>query len=150
MPNLKNKEEEKMRDLKELGDQLAEDEGFRSKPYKCTEGVWTFGHGFTWITEEESLVLLRGGTLKGRAYELEQRVSDAFDWYDEMPPKIKDVVLNMCFNLGIRGFSKFKKAIQNMKDRKWEASADEMLDSLWARQVGNRAKRLANIVREHG
>ena len=37
-----------------------------------------------------------------------------------------------------------------MKDKDWKGAADEMLDSLWAKQTANRAKRLSDIVRDHG
>ena len=67
-----------------------------------------------------------------------------------MPPEIQGVVIEMCFQMGFTGFCKFKKAIANMQDKNWKAAADEMLDSLWARQTSNRANRLADIVREHG
>jgi len=53
----------------------------------------------------------------------------------------------MVFNLGPGGFGKFKKAIAAMKKEEWEEAANEMLDSRWARQVGNRAKELAAMMR---
>ena len=34
-----------------------------------------------------------------------------------------------------------------MQEGDWEEAADEMLDSLWARQTPNRAKELSDIVR---
>ena len=47
-----------MIDFKSLIERMALNEGFRSKPYQCSENVWTIGHGLTWITEEESLCIL--------------------------------------------------------------------------------------------
>ena len=67
-----------------------------------------------------------------------------------MPPEVEGVILEMVYQLGFSGFCKFKKAIANMKDRNWKGAADEMLDSLWAKQTPNRAKQLSEIVREHG
>ena len=49
-----------MIDFKALIERIGVNEGFRSKPYQCSEGVWTIGHGLTWITEEESLSILSG------------------------------------------------------------------------------------------
>jgi lysozyme len=48
----------------------------------------------------------------------------------------------MCFNLGHPRFSKFKKFIYAMQVSDWERAAEEMMDSKWATQVGDRAKRL--------
>ena len=131
--------------FKSLIERIGVNEGFRSKPYKCSEGVWTIGHGITWITEEESLSIL-----SGRISELHLKLSEDLDWYDRMPPEVKGVIIEMCYQIGYAGVMKFKKMIANMKDINWKGAADEMLDSLWARQTPERANRLADIVREHG
>ena len=132
-------------DFKSLIERIGVNEGFRSKPYQCSEGVWTIGHGITWITEEESLSIL-----SGRISELHLKLSEDLDWYDRMPPEVKGVIIEMCYQIGYAGVMKFKKMIANMKDINWKGAADEMLDSLWARQTPERANRLADIVREHG
>ena len=132
-------------DFKALIERIGVNEGFRSKPYQCSEGVWTIGHGFTWIAEEESLSILTG-----RVSELHLKLLDDLDWYKDMPPEVQGVIIEMCFQMGFAGFRKFKKAISNMQDKDWKGAADEMLDSRWAKQTPGRANRLADIVREHG
>ena len=134
-----------MPDFKALVERIAKNEGFDSKPYKCTEGVLTIGHGLTYITEEESLHILAG-----RISKLHLKLLDNIDWYKDLPPEIQGVIIEMCFQMGTTGMLKFKKMIANMKDRNWKGAADEMLDSLWARQTPNRANRLSEIVKEHG
>ena len=42
-------------------------------------------------------------------------------------------------------FVKFLKAVQ---DSDWEKASEEMMDSKWAKQVGPRAIRLSNMIRE--
>ena len=134
-----------MPDFKAVIERIGVNEGFRSKPYKCSEGVWTIGHGITWLTEEESLHIL-----SGRISKLHLTLLDRLDWYKDMPPEIKGVIIEMCYQIGETGFTKFRKAIAYMKDKNWKGAADEMLDSLWAKQTPNRAKRLSDIVRDHG
>ena len=134
-----------MPDFKSLIERVAVNEGFRSKVYKCTAGVDTFGHGLTWITEEESLEILAN-----RISQLHLKLLDKLDWYKDIPPEVQGVIIEMCYQMGFAGFCKFKKAIANMKDKNWKAAAVEMLDSKWAKQTANRANRLADIVREHG
>ena len=134
-----------MPDFKALIERIGVNEGFRSKPYQCSEGVWTIGHGLTWLTEEESLHILTG-----RISQLHLKLLDKLDWYKDMPPVVQGVVIEMCYQMGFSGFCKFKKAISNMIDKDWKGAATEMLDSLWAKQTPNRANRLADIVREHG
>ena len=135
-----------MPDFKELIERIASNEGFRSKVYKCSEGVDTIGHGFTWLSEEESLHIL-----SGRVSQLHLKLLDDLDWYGDMPPEVQGVIVEMCFQMGFAGFCKFKKAISNMQDKNWKVAADEMLDSKWARSDSPpRANRLADIDREHG
>ena len=99
----------------------------------------------TWITEEESLSILTG-----RITELHLQLSEDLGWYKDMPPEVKGVIIEMCYQMGFAGFCKFKKAISNMQDKNWKEAANEMLDSLWAKQTPERANRLSDIVREHG
>ena len=134
-----------MPDFKALIERIGVNEGFRSKPYQCSEGVWTIGHGLTWLTEEESLHILTG-----RISQLHIKLGEKLDWYDNMPPEVQGVIIEMCYQMGFAGFTKFKKAISNMIDKNWKEAATEMLDSRWAKQTPNRANQLADIVREHG
>ena len=134
-----------MPDFKALIKRIGVNEGFRSKPYQCSEGVWTIGHGITWLTEEESLHILTG-----RISQLHLKLLDDLDWYKDMPPEIQGILIEMVYQIGYSGVMKFKKMIANMIDKDWKGAATEMLDSLWAKQTPNRANRLADIVREHG
>ena len=134
-----------MPDFKTLIERIGVNEGFRSKPYQCTEGVWTIGHGITWLTEEESLHIL-----SGRISQLHLKLLDDLDWYADLPSEIQGVVIEMCYQIGFTGFTKFKRAIAHMKNAEWQLASEEMLDSLWAKQTPNRAKQLADIVKEHG
>ena len=134
-----------MPDFKALIKRIGVNEGFRSKPYQCSEGVWTIGHGITWLTEEESLHILTG-----RISQLHLKLLDKLDWYKDMPPEVQGIIIEMCYQMGFTGFTKFKKAISHMKNKEFQLAAEEMLDSIWAKQTPNRANRLADIVREHG
>ena len=55
-------------------------------------------------------------------------------------------LINMIFNLGNTGFRGFKKTIAFIDGRDYEAAALEMLDSLWARQVGIRSEFLSELM----
>jgi len=134
-----------MPDFKALIERIAKNEGFRSKVYKCSEGVDTFGHGLTYITEEESLHIVAGRVPKKHL-----KLLDKLDWYKDLPPMVKEVLIEMTYQMGTSGMLKFKKMIANMKEKNWKGAATEMLDSRWAKQTPNRANRLADIVREHG
>jgi len=62
---------------------------------------------------------------------------------------VRQVVLaDMCFNLGLNGLLKFKRMIRALEDKHYIDAAKEMLDSVWANQVGRRANELAFMMRE--
>ena len=128
-------------ELKGIVERIAQNEGFRSKPYKCSEGVLTIGHGITYLTEDESLAIVAN-----RVGNKHLELLDKLDWYDDLPSNVQGVILEMCFQIGTSGMLKFKKMIANMKNKNWEAASAEMKDSKWYRQTKNRCERLAKIV----
>ena len=138
-----------MPNFKTLIDRLKINEGFKSTVYKCTEGYDTIGYGFAIkdlvLTEEEASYFLAN-----RVAQKHLQLSESLDWYDDLPPEVQGVVLEMVYQIGYSGVMRFRKMIANMKDKNWKGAADEMLDSLWAKQTPERANRLADIVREHG
>ncbi len=117
-------------------------EGFRSSVYQCTEGYDTIGYGFA-IKDLEldediaDLILIR------KLEKLQKRISSTFSWFFDSPEKAKDVVTEMCYQLGVSGFSKFKKTIYYLETAQYQEASIEMLDSLWAKQTPNRAKELS-------
>ena len=54
----------------------------------------------------------------------------------------------MCYQLGVTGVSKFKKTLAYLENFEYRMASKEMLDSRWARQTPNRAKRLSDIIGE--
>ena len=132
-------------------DTLIEDikmeEGYRSSVYLDTLEKPTIGYGFLIDSLELQedicqLILMR------KLEKLIKTIKFNFKWFDDMPEKIQDVVINICYQLGVSGFSKFKKTIQFMKNKQWDKASVEMLDSKWAReQTPQRALRLSETVK---
>lgn len=65
-----------------------------------------------------------------------------FSNFDTIPENIQHVLVNMMFNLGLSRFSKFKNFKAAIDVRDWKKASIEGKDSLWYKQVPNRAKRL--------
>ena len=61
--------------------------------------------------------------------------------------KANEIILEMVFQLGKTGVSKFKKMWEALSGQDYNKAADEMLDSKWAKQTKNRAESLAKIMR---
>tara|TARA_R100001463_G_scaffold32022_6_gene71942 strand:+ start:1519 stop:1995 length:477 start_codon:yes stop_codon:yes gene_type:complete len=150
--------------MKDLLEKIKEHEGFREKTYKCTEGYDTTAYGFAWkdlyLSEDMANELLQRNKNNIVFYEdiaedvlieklekLKRNAISRFKWLEDMPQEVQEVVINMCYQLGVTGVSKFRKAISALQEGEWNEAADEMLDSLWAKQTPNRATELSNIVR---
>ena len=68
-------------------------------------------------------------------------------WWRRLTDNRQRVMLNMCFNLGITRLKGFKNMLRDVQNGLYDQAAVEMLDSLWARQVGGRAVRLAKMMK---
>ena len=129
-----------------LIDKLKRDEGLRLSPYLCTAGKTTIGYGRNLddvgISEEEAEHLLANDVLR-----ITNQLRRGVLFFDDLPPRIQDVLINMGFNLGIVGLLKFKNMLQALDDEDYEKAASEALNSRWAGQVGQRAVRLSEEIK---
>ena len=57
------------------------------------------------------------------------------------------ILMDMAFNMGVPRLCKFKKMWNAIHEQKFEAASLEMMDSKWARQVGQRAKKLSEAMK---
>lgn len=69
------------------------------------------------------------------------------EWYTSLPYGVKTAIINMNFNLGIHKLLQFKRMIAALTDKNYTLAAQEALNSLWATQVGQRAKDVAVMIR---
>lgn len=128
-----------------LRTQLRIDEGVRRKPYKDTKGKLTIGVGRNLddvgLHDNEISFLLENDI-----QEAERAARALVPNFDELTDGRKMVVCNMAFNMGQATFSGFKNTIRAIVEGRWADAALGMRRSLWARQVGARAERLAMIM----
>lgn len=134
--------------LERLKAQLIRHEGCVLHAYQDTEEFWTIGVGRLidqkrggGITQEEAAYLLENDIKKAEV------LASAYDWYPMLDEVRQAVVIDMMFNLGPGRFAGFKKMIAAIEAKDWKEAAEQMLDSKWAVQVGNRALRLAEMMR---
>ena len=156
-----------------LEDQLILHEGLRLEVYKCPAGYWTVGvgrnlEGKPLRPDEQEYIFKRSGlapdevieVLKERGitkdealFLLRRDIEDAikdlsnFDWFEDLDPVRKKVVIDMRYNLGPTRFRGFRKMIAALEHDDYDTAADEMVDSAWYHQVGNRSKRLVTMMR---
>jgi lysozyme len=130
-----------------LKEELKRDEGVRLKPYRCTAGKLTIGVGRNLddvgISQSEADMMLEHDVNK-----VITQLNYRLPWWCNVSEKRQHVLINMAFNLGIEGLLKFKNTLALIQAGKYQEASVAMLDSRWAKQVGNRAKRLAEEMRQ--
>lgn len=150
-----------MLDTAEMINRLILHEGLRLMPYKDTLGLWTIGIGrcveTNPFTEEELKAVgdWKNGITRNAAYMLcrndidrclcELKKNIAF--FEKLDAERQYVLLDLCFNMGIKGLLKFKNMLSAFGVGGWNKAADELLNSKYATQVGKRAVRLANCIK---
>jgi lysozyme len=133
-----------------LEDQLIRDEGgFRLSAYKDSLGIWTIGcgHKLDWPSDKPCQIIWTldqckaqlGADMRSKWMELHQ----ACPWIDELDVPRRCALVNMAFNLGVKGLLGFKNTLSLVESGKYKEASEEMLKSKWATQVGDRAKRLS-------
>jgi lysozyme len=128
-----------------LTKELIADEGLRLKPYRDTVGKLTIGVGRNLddegITKEEALYLLNNDIqrVKGQLVSVQT--------FSQLSDVRQRVLTEMAFNMGIGGLMGFREMWQAIQVKDWDGAANAMLDSLWAKEVGQRAVRLATCMR---
>lgn len=128
--------------MHKITDQLKRHEGLRLKPYRCTANKLTIGYGRNiedcGINQAEAEEMLRTDIMS-----VNLKLTSQYPKYCNLDSARQGVLVNMCFNLGLAGLMKFQKMQAAVLAGDFNRAADEMLDSRWAGQVGNRADELA-------
>lgn len=130
---------------------LIRHEGLRLKPYRCTAGKLTIGVGRNLddngINYDEAIHLL-GNDIRRVSNELRRRYKEltgrTFETLDDVR---QEALINMAFNLGMPRLLQFKNMWGALIAGDYSRAADEMLNSHWAEQVGQRAYELSMMMR---
>ena len=130
----------------DIYDQLRRDEGLQLFPYLDTVGKTTIGIGRNLtdkgITAEEAEMLL-GNDVEA----IQNALGAKLPWFRGLSDARQGALINVGFNVGVVGLLGFTKTLDFMSQSNWDAAADEILNSKWASQVGDRAKRISNQIR---
>ena len=120
-------------------------EGYRNKVYLDTLGKRTVGVGHLCVEDfwednkeysEEMLMNILKDDLKNAIEGAERLLKDCHI----LDSLAKEIIIEMVFQLGETGVSKFKNMLKALKEGPdYQTAAIEMLDSRWAKQTPNRA-----------
>ena len=125
--------------------QLKRHEGVRLKPYRCPAGRLTLGVGRN--LDDCGITLAEAEALLANDLAALERKLQRLPWFRALDPVRQDVLINMAFNLGYEGLMAFEATLAGVRRGDYAAAARSMLASKWARQVGARARELAEQMR---
>ena len=136
----------------EVKQEIIKHEGKVNKIYKDHLGNATFGVGHLVLETDdlkEGIEYDDATIMEYFERDFRQATDDAqtFIKGETIDPRAFGCVINMAFQLGLPRLSKFKRFHYHLNKCEYAEAADEMLDSLWAKQTPNRANELAEIMR---
>lgn len=144
-----------------LREMLERHEGRRKRVYKCTAGKNTIGVGHNidakGLPDDIDAFLEANGYITDemidRLYEMD--ISDAITDAIRLYPALKSfseprifALIDFVFNVGYKTASTFKNTNKAINEERWDDAADGLLASKYARQVGRRARDVAEMLRE--
>jgi len=133
--------------IERLRKQITKHEGIEYKLYRCTSDKLTIGVGRNiedrGISHDTAMQML-DEDIDICINELQQTVS----YWDDLPERVQEALVNLCFNMGIKRLMAFKKTFGYLREGMFDKAADELLDSRYANQVGQRAIDVAHMIRE--
>lgn len=129
-----------------LVEQLNRDEGRKRFAYQDHLGFWTIGAGILiderkggGLDDEEIDWLLARRAEKARA-----ALAKRLPWFSQLDQVRQDGLVNMAYQLGVDGVLGFPRMLAALRDQRWHEAAHQALDSLWAKQTPERARRIAH------
>ena len=139
----------------DIKDMIKEHEGVRTRPYKDSLGLWTVGVGHL-IGDGKSLPsawnrefsMSEVNALFDKDYEKHKKEAQSnvpgFNKFDSMG---KGALIDLTFNMGGGWPRKFPNTSRKLGAGDTEGAARGLEDSLWYTQVGRRAPKIVNMVR---
>ena len=133
-----------MKAPQELIDQLKRQEGLRLEAYQDTLGNWTVGIGHTPAFAGQTITEAQADSLLIQDLNAAQTdLLSSLPWCFSLSVPRYCVLWNMCFNMGIGRLLEFRLMLAAVRTGNYAEAAKQMLNSLWAEQVKERATELA-------
>ena len=126
---------------------IKNNEGYSNKPYKDQLGFFTIGYGHL-IKSNESKYLKNLYSKKSLENLFDEDFNKALVQYKKLffkkthGQKEKELLIEMLFQLGDKGVSKFVKMLSHIEKKQKFMTCLEMLNSLWYKQTPKRVEDL--------
>ena len=139
-------------DMPRLLKSVRDHEGFRDQVYLDTLNKRTVGVGHLCVEDfwEDDKKYSEKILMEILEKDLENAISGAEELLKDcsLPSLANEIVVEMVFQLGKTGVSKFNNFLAALRDNppQWLTASEEMLDSRWAKQTPNRAKGMSEVI----
>jgi len=122
----------------DLKESIKKEEGCKLSAYVDIKGNLTIGYGHllrfgSFIPQEAADIIFDS--------DFETAVKGYDSLHLDLDPVRRGVVIDMIFNMGITTFKKFSEMIKHLQNKNWIQAAYELMNSQYAKQVPERAKR---------
>ena len=146
-----------MTDLAQLVSDLQTDEGWVGYLYDDANGekigpgttvkgnptaAWGFALNVAPLTQQEALPILNSRTAA-----VVSNLISALPWIAALSEPRQRALCNCAYNLGVAGLETFTTFLGMVQSGDFEGAADDLLQTKWASQVGERAQRIAALIR---
>lgn len=145
--------------METLKERISRHEGRCLEPYRCTAGKLTIGVGrnyednplpefvAAYLAEHKCITNDMVDQLLDQDIErCEKHVDNKLPWAKSLEKTRYEILVEMCFQLGIYGLMQFHKTLACLEAGDIDGTVHNMLDSDWHRQTPARAEELANLM----
>jgi lysozyme len=126
-----------------VADDLKRFEGLRLTCYHDTQGIPTVGYGHRCAEGTKMNLLAAEKALQADISSAEHAALRVFPTFADHPQRVRDVLVEMIFQLGSTGCAKFVKFNKAIGAHDYATASREMLDSRWHKQTPKRCEELA-------
>jgi len=136
-----------------MAEHLEAEEGRIAHAYQDHLGFWTIGIGRLIDKRkggrliDAEIDMLLANDIREKIAGLESNPGTKAAWAAvKDDPYRATAILSMAFQMGVEGLAKFHNSMRLVADKQWRAAANNMLQSLWAKQTPDRAKRVTQML----
>lgn len=139
-------------DYQAVKDRIKKHEGFKSEVYVDIFGKATIGYGHLLTASDDFAEGVQyDKDILNKLFDKDfnravQNVDKLLEGI-EICDTAREVIIEMVFQLGIGGVSKFKKMFEALKNKDYNEAAEQMLNSQWRVQTPRRCEELSNLMR---
>lgn len=146
-----------MNQKSEINPLLRQEEGVRYSPYIDSLGYPTTGIGFklgpqgaplshyTFTLSDNTINAWLDDNVQGVQADMMQNSEIAIALNHCNQPR-KDILTSMAYQMGVNGLGNFHHMLSAITAEDWDDASAQMLDSTWAKQTPDRAKRHAAVM----